>query len=362
MEKAGIVFILYLNMSSIIPNIPYPIILAPMLGVTTPAMVAAVADKGGLGSLPLGGLSAEASRKLIRATKKLTDRAFAVNFFANAAPDPEKNRQAITRMQLYIQTLLNDRNWGANDAFHYHFYPCQDLVDLIIEEAIPYVSFTFGIPDDASIQKLKSRGTLITGTATCVSEAVLLEKAGADMVVAQGIEAGGHRGTFLPGALPQIGLFSLIPQVTDAVKIPVIASGGICDQRTMQAAFSLGAGAVQIGSYFIGAEESLATDVYRNLLKDMTDTSTHLTRSYTGRWARGIKNDFMELIENSGLPIPDYPIQNLLTRRMRELAKEHKDTGFTSFWAGQNAKYTSRSTTAQIINELISIYKTIRTA
>ncbi|ANH83677.1 2-nitropropane dioxygenase [Niabella ginsenosidivorans] len=349
-------------MNPVISYTQYPIILAPMLGVVTPEMVAAVAEAGGLGSLPLGGLSVEASRKLIRKTRQLTSKTFAVNFFANTAPDVEKNKEATGQMLLFIQNILKKKNWAENTGFCYQFYPYQDLIDLIIEEDIRFVSFTFGVPDDECIQKLKSNGIILTGTATSVSEAVMLEKSGVDTVVAQGIEAGGHRGTFLPGALPQTGLFALVPQIADAVKIPVIASGGICDQRTMQAAFNLGAGAVQIGSYFINAEESLATDVYRNLLKRATDTATQLTRSYTGRWARGIRNNFMELIENSQLPIPDYPIQNLLTTKMRELAKQHGDAGFMNFWAGQNARYAPAKPTEAIINELIVIYKTIHAA
>ncbi|AQX06639.1 2-nitropropane dioxygenase [Elizabethkingia meningoseptica] len=345
---------------SFLNHIAYPVILAPMLGVVTPAMVAEVSELGGLGSLPLGGLSAEASRKLIRETKQLTQKDFAVNLFANAAPDLESNRAATEKMSNFIRCILKEKNWAQDFEFNYQFYPYQDLIDLIIEEQVKYVSFTFGMLDKESIEKLEKHHIYTIGTATCTDEAVLLEQSGVDAIVAQGIEAGGHRGSFLyEKCIPQVGLFTLVSQIKDTVKVPVIASGGIYDCKTMAAAFSLGADAVQIGSYFISAEESAATDVYRNLLKSSTDVSTTLTKSYTGRWARGIRNDFMKLTEINHLQIPDYPIQNILTQNMRALAKQHHDAQFTNYWAGQNARYAKHLPTRDIMNELIAIYKTI---
>ncbi|HFK5573015.1 NAD(P)H-dependent flavin oxidoreductase [Elizabethkingia anophelis] len=347
--------------STFLSNLPYPIILAPMLGVVTPKMVADVANIGGLGSLPLGGLSPEASRKLIQETKRLTKNEFAVNLFANTAPDLNSNKIATEKMAHFIQSILKEKNWAQDFEFNYQFYPYQDLIDLIIEEKIKYVSFTFGVLDEKSVKKLKTHHIYTMGTATCVEEAVELEKSGVDAIVAQGIEAGGHRGSFLnEKSLPYIGLIALVTQIKDAVNIPVIASGGLYDKRTIAAAFDMGADAVQIGSHFISAEESAATDVYRDLIKKSTDTSTILTKSYTGRWARGICNDFMKLTELNQLTIPEYPIQNVLTQAMRNLAKKHNDTQFTNYWAGQNAKYARHIQTTEIMNELISIYKIIK--
>ena len=345
-------------MPSLLPRLWYPIFLSPMLGVVTPKMVAGVSEGGGLGGLPLGSLSREKAHQLITETKKLTNKIFAVNLFTNAEPDLDKNQEAIDKMRIFISEILVQKKWAGNLDFEYHFYSYPDLIDLIIEEGVQAVSFTFGMLNEASVRKLKAHNISLIGTATCAEEARLIESSGADMIVAQGIEAGGHRATFVDGELPQIKLIPLLNEITKTVKIPVVAAGGIYDESTMNAAFQAGAKGVQIGSYFIPAKESLASDTYRKILKGSTENSTTLTKSFSGRWARGIKNEFIKMTE--GMDVPDYPIQNILTREMRNLAKSHNDYEYTSLWAGQNAGFAKTGTTSQIMDELIHIYKTIK--
>ncbi len=345
-------------MKSLLSEIRYPIVLAPMLGVVTPAMVAGVSDAGGLGMLPLGGQSVEKSLQLIQETKRLTTRLFGVNLFANKFPDLTKNKELTEKMKNFISGIVREKGWSEHLEFDFHFHPYQDLIDIIIKESIKVVSFTFGLLDNKSVRKLKEHQIVLIGTATCREEALLLEKSGADMVIAQGIEAGGHRGTFVEGDLPQIGLFSLINQIVNSVRIPVIAAGGIHDSNTMAAAVNLGASAVQIGSHFIQATESLATDGQREMLQKSTDTSTILTKSFSGRWARGIRNEFIN--RTSHMDVPEYPIQNILTRQMRALAREHDDYEYVSIWAGQNANAGTKAPTSEIMNELIEHYKKIK--
>jgi len=345
-------------MNLLLSQLKYPILLSPMLGIVTPGMVADISNAGGLGGLPLGGLSMDVARKLIRETKELTNSIFAVNLFVNDEPDLKSNETAIEHMKNFIAGIFKEKNWVEKNDFQYSFYPYQDLIDIIIEEEVKVVSFTFGIPDFESIHKLKNKGISMIGVATCAEEAILLENSGMDMVVAQGIEAGGHRASFIQGELPEIGLFSLIPQMVDAIKIPVIAAGGIYDGRTMSAAFHLGASAVQIGSHFIHATDSLANNHYREILKNSADTSTMLTKSFTGRWARGFRNEFMK--RTAGMNIPEYPIQNILTKGLRAQSKEHGDYQYASLWAGQNARFGNKKSTLEIMNELVRQYEQIK--
>ena len=175
-----------------------------------------------------------------------------------------------------------------------------------------------------------------------------------DAIVAQGIEAGGHRGSFIEGEpLPQVGLMSLVPQIVDQVSVPVIAAGGIFDHRTIKAAFALGAMGVQLGSYFLAADESAATQVYKEQALLATDTSTELTLAFTGKWARGIRNSFMEEIKNANLAMPPYTFQNSLTTALRNFGKSNAIADIISLWAGQSVSKSKRGSTEELFHELI---------
>lgn len=326
-----------------------------MLGVTTPAMVAAAANSGILGSLPVGGLSPERVSQLIRETKQKTIRPFAVNLFAHS-PAQTFDVAEFNLMQNFLAGLCSvyhiPYERQAPESFRFYYY--QDQIKILIQEAVPVVSFTFGLLNAEIINKFKQNGTKLIGTATTVNEAVALANAGVDMICVQGIEAGGHRGTFLDGNLPQVGLISLLPQIADQVDVPLIAAGGIYNKRTMQAAFALGASAVQVGSLFIVADESAASEAYKTEVLAAQDNSTVLTKTFSGRWARGIENEFMRAVQASNLTIPYYTYQNALTSAMRQYAQQHNIKDFIAMWAGQAAGNSKRGNTEQIVSRLIA--------
>jgi nitronate monooxygenase len=341
-------------------DIQYPIIQAPMLGVTSPEMVAAISNIGGLGSLPVGGLSPEKTLEQIKKTKLLTDRPFAVNLFAHDLP--QINVSIASVMANYLERLGTDHDlqfdMPAIEALKFHSY--REQIQILLDEKISIVSFTFGVLTDDVIAAFKALGVFLIGTATCVKEAVLLEQMGVDAITAQGIEAGGHRGTFLTAAnhaIPQIGSMSLIPQIVDHVSVPVIASGGISDGRALKAALILGAQAVQIGTAFVASQESLAIQAYKESLQNAQDTDSLLTQSFSGRWARGLSNQFISSVEmevaQTGLCIPEYPIQNSLTAALRAASQKQNNSQFTSLWAGQSACYAQQKSCATILSDLI---------
>ncbi|SDH26855.1 NAD(P)H-dependent flavin oxidoreductase [Chitinophaga filiformis] len=336
-------------------KIDYPVIQAPMLGVTTPEMVAAVAEQGGLGSLPVGGLSPDRTKELIHKTKSITGKPFAVNLFVNEVP--EYRREDAEAMQNFLEKFSaeNQLVFERQSLDALRFYNYREQVEVLISENIPVISFTFGIPDEEIIRAFKQQGIALVGTATSVKEAVLLEKAGVDAIVAQGIEAGGHRGSFLDDEpLPQVSTFVLVPEVVSRIGKPVIAAGGIKSGVTIKAAFQLGAKAVQVGTAFIASNESLAFPSYKTALQKAQVTDSAVTRAYSGRWARGLRNQFMDAVEESGLTIPPYPIQNILTAGLRAKAQQADRKEFTNLWAGQASAGAENRSSADIFSRLIT--------
>lgn len=335
-------------------QVTYPLIQAPMLGITTPAMVAAVSNAGGLGSLPIGGLSPAQAAALIQEVKRLTNKPFAVNLFAHAAPAPY-TQEAVKQMQQVLQHIYQQHQLDITDInpenIQYHYFAEQ--VPVLLAEQVKIVSFTFGILDEESIHQLKAAGCLLIGTATSLAEASLLEAKGCDMIVAQGAEAGGHRGTFLDTITPpMIGTMALVPQIATSVHVPVIAAGGIMDGRGVAAAFILGAQAVQAGSAFLRCTESLATPAHKQAIADSKDTSAQLTRAFSGRWARGLHNEFIAHIHASGIsPLP-YPVQDAVTKPLRNEARKQDNIAWISMWAGQAAALARNTSAAAIIEQM----------
>jgi nitronate monooxygenase len=341
-------------------KIKHPIVQAPMLGVSTPEMAAVVSNEGGLGSLAVGGLSPVVTRDLIRKTKSLTNQPFAVNLFAHEIPAYAESE--LEPMRNFLIELADKRGYSLNKEAltSFKFYNHLDQIDILVEEGIAVVSFTFGCLDAQSIRTLKQNNCILIGTATCVEEALYLEEQKIDLITVQGIEAGGHRGTFINDiSLPQVGLFSLLPQIKKAVKLPIIAAGGINSVETMKAAFDLGADALQIGTAFIGTKESIAVSSYKEKLLKTKDTDTTLTRAFSGRWARGIRNEMMAEIEQSGIAVPPYPLQNSLTAMFRKLAQQNNDSDYTNLWAGQNAAQVKGKSTKQVFEDLVGFYHSL---
>ncbi len=336
-------------------NISYPIVQAPMLSVSTPAMVAAISNKGGLGSLPVGGLSKEKTTALIRQTKALTTKLFAVNLFAHHVEPVDAS--SILAMQDFLEGLCKANNidykMPSPEAFQFASY--KDQVEVLLAEDVPVVSFTFGILDDDVIKQLKERKIILIGTATCVKEALLLKQKGIDIIVAQGIEAGGHRGGFLANEpLPMIGLLTLISQMVNKVTTPILAAGGINDGKTIKAALLCGAKGVQVGSAFIASDESDAIPPYKMAVQQATETDTVLTRSLSGKWARGIRNKLMTEIETASIEVPAFPVQGALTGPIRLAAQQKRDKEFMALWAGQNCSTAEMKPAGEIFDGLIN--------
>lgn len=336
-------------------GVQYPVIQAPMFGVSTVQMVAAAARAGCLGSLALADLSADESIKLIRETKNLTDKPFAANIFVHHIPaitDDLKDKFFKTRQFLEQLAKDNDIPISLPDLEDLKVRSYHDLVDTVIEENCEIVSFTFGNLDDHSIQKLKGNGITLIGTCTSVNEAQILEKSGIDMICVQGTEAGGHRGTFDPDHILQIGGLSLLSQIYDHVKIPLIYAGGIFNGKTLQAAKDLGAQGFQVGNLLLASQESALQPFEKERLKKVREDEIMLTKSFSGRYARGVKNKFIEAVENSEYILP-YPYQNKLTNALRKAAKSKQNADFVGIWVGQSIHDYSELSTEEILRNLI---------
>lgn len=337
-------------------DIEYPIVQAPMFGVGTPEMVAAAAKMGGLGSLPLGDLPTERGVELIFETRKLTSKAFAVNIFLNDIPAlTEALKKQYDKARLYCEKLASDHGLDvelpAIESFKPTYY--KDQVDALISENCEIVSFTFGNLDAESIQKFKQNNTIMIGTCTSVEEALMLEQSGIDVICVQGFEAGGHRGSFNPEGIPTIGGFSLLPQVYHAVKKPIIYAGGIYNGQTILASKVLGAKGFQVGSLLLCSSESALLDFEKKSLINAKEDQVVLTKSFSGRYARGLSNAFIKALDNSEYILP-YPYQNKLTAELRKQAKKAKNIDFVSVWTGNSLPAFSEASTTEILLDLIA--------
>jgi nitronate monooxygenase len=336
-------------------EIEYPIIQAPMFGVTTPEMVAAASRANCLGSLALADLSADKCVETIRTTKKLTNLPFAVNIFVHQIPEiSETLKEKYIKVKSFIEQLAEQNNLEVRlpsiEELKINSY--QEQIDAIIEEDCKIVSFTFGNLDGQSIEKLKSNNTILIGTCTSINEAVILEKSGIDIICVQGFEAGGHRGSFVSESIPEIGGFSLLAQVAETVNVPIIYAGGIYNSKTLLAAKAMGAHAFQIGSLLLGSTESALKGFEKQRLRKVKESDIILTKSFSGRFARGIRNTFTNATDQSEFILP-YPYQNKLTSELRRVAKANKNVEFVNIWVGQSINDYSEQSTMEIIKKLI---------
>lgn len=336
-------------------GVSYPIIQAPMLGVTSPEMVAAASSAGCLGSLALGDLTAEQCLAAIRQTKVLTSKPFAVNFFAHTIPPvTDQLVSKYNTVRSFVQDLARKHNLQVEipdmDELQLHDY--HEQVAVILQEKCPVVSFTFGNLDDSTISLFKHNETILIGTCTSLDEALALESAGIDIICIQAIEAGGHRGSFLDDPLPLFGGLSLLSQVRKHVRVPVIYAGGIYNANSLRAAHTLGAHGFQIGSMLLASQESILKPFEKERLQQLKSRDVVLTNSFTGRYARGIRNLFSKEAEESENILP-YPYQNKLTAPLRLASKAGQNPDLVSIWVGQSPYSFSTASTADILRNLI---------
>lgn len=341
-------------------GIEFPIIQAGMAGgPATSELAAAVSNAGGLGTLGAAYLDPEALRQAIAEVKAVTEKPFAVNIFTSKEQDDfsriEEVQKALEpfRKELGIEKpiISNSADWSRQQF------------EICLEMGVPVISTAFGLLETEQAEAARSAGMKIIAMATTVEEAEMAERSGVDAVVAQGSEAGGHRGTFSLKHHPdgaQIGTMSLVPQIVDAIKIPVIAAGGITDGRGLAAALALGAGAVQIGTRFLLAEEAGTHPAYQQRIIGSNEEDTVITKSFSGRPARAIKNRFIKEFEDKGTKALPFPSHNTVTRDIRNAAAKQNDSEFMSLWAGQSLRLVNkRMPASEMIREIIADAKRI---
>ncbi len=319
-------------------GIELPIVQAPMAGANGSAMAIAASEAGGLGSLPCAMLDADKVRAEIGVIRQQTAKPINVNFFCHtpAEPDPERDAAWKARLAGYYEELGLDEDAAAPAV---NRTPFDEAMCELVEELKPeVVSFHFGLPYESLLSRVKTAGCVVLSSATTVQEARWLEVRGCDAIIAQGYEAGGHRGMFLDDDVStQAGTMALLPQVVDAVKVPVIAAGGIADGRGIAAAFALGAAGVQIGTAYLFTPESLITDLHRKALRAGGDDRTALTNVFSGRPARGLMNRVMREVGPMSDLAPAFPTAGGALGPLKAKAEVAGDSAFSALWSGQAA-------------------------
>lgn len=320
-------------------NMTMPIVQAPMAGVSTPALAAAVSNAGGLGSLGVGATDAVGARKMIDDTRALTDRAFNVNLFVHATPTPDAAREAAWSQAMRpLFAAYNSEPPKELRTIYQSFADDDAMFQMLLDTAPPVVSFHFGLPGADRVKALKAAGCTLLATATNLAEARAIADAGCDAIVAQGYEAGGHRGMFDPSASDdRLGTFALTRLLATTSDLPVIAAGGIMDGAGIRAALDLGAIAAQLGTAFVACPESSADAAYRAALSSDAAHHTTMTTAISGRPARGLANRFTAWGADTTAQAPDYPIAYDAGKALNAAAKSAGETGFGAQWAGQGA-------------------------
>ncbi|AXK79774.1 nitronate monooxygenase [Pseudolabrys taiwanensis] len=335
-------------------HIELPILLAPMAGAMDVALAIEVAKAGGLGSLPAAMLSADQLRAQVAAFRAAVDAPINLNFFAHTPPVPNNAREHAWREALkpYYAAYGIDPNAPVPTS---NRAPFDDAFCAVVEEVKPgVVSFHFGLPEPSLVERGKAAGCTVIASATTVAEARWLEERGCDAIIAQGYEAGGHRGIFLTDDLAtQVGTFALVPQVADAVKVPVIAAGGITDARGIVAALALGADGVQIGTAYLPSPESKILPPHRALLKAKTE-ETAVTNVMTGRPARGFINRVMRELGPISDLSPAFPLAGGALAPLHAKAQAQGSGDFSSMWAGQAAALAREMPAADLTRTLWS--------
>ena len=334
-------------------GIEHPIILAPMAGgPSTPELAAAVSNAGGLGSLGAAYLTPAQIKQEVTQTRSLTERPFAVNLFTGGREidrtvDPSPMLKIMTEVHAQLGLAPPELPAIPPD-------PLDQQLEAVLETRPAAFSFTFGMPNVPAISRLKSRGILVMGTATTVAEGRLLAEAGVDAIIAQGGEAGGHRGTFA-GAFEEslLPTLDLVRGIASAVELPVIASGGLMGGGDIARAIQAGASAAQIGTAFLLCPECGASPAYKKSVLNAREDTTVITRAFSGRPARGLANDFIRKLAGRENVILPYPLQNMLTRAMRTAAGKAGIAGYLSLWAGQGVARLRQLPAGELVRTLV---------
>jgi nitronate monooxygenase len=334
-------------------GVELPLIQAPMAGVQGSALAISVSDAGALGSLPCAALSTSALRDELTRIKSQTSKPYNVNFFCHTPPIPSAEREAVWRAALapYYREFGLDVNAAPAGTGRASF--SSEAADVLSEFKPPVVSFHFGLPSPALLARVRSWGARILSSATTVDEARWLEAHGADAIIAQGLEAGGHRGIFLSRDLTtQMGTFALLPQILKAVKLPVIAAGGIVDAATAAAAMALGAAGIQVGTAYLLCPEATTSAVHRAALKSDAARHTALTNLITGGPARGIVNRIMRELGPISTAPPEFPLAAAAIGPLRAKAESNGSGDFSPLWCGQNPTGCKEISAADLTREL----------
>jgi nitronate monooxygenase len=339
-------------------RIEHPVIQAPMAGVATPKLAAAVSRAGALGSLGSAVLPPDELVGQARVVRDATDRPFNVNFFCHEPPelaDPD-----VARSRERFDVLYRELGLDPPDPFVPPIAFDDARLEALLEIRPTVASFHFGLPDNAALEAIRDAGCRVLASATTVAEAEELAGRGVDVVIAQGAEAGGHRGSFLvPGDDGPVGTLALVPQVVDAVDVPVIAAGGIADGRGLAAALALGAAGAQIGTAFLACPEAATHPLYREALLSARAEATTVTRALSGRPARALRNRAVE--EGGGDPLP-FPAQASVTRPLGEAAAARGSADFLAMWAGQGAPLAREMPAAELVKGIVRDAERVLTA
>lgn len=340
-------------------GIEHPLIQAPMAGAQGSAMAIAVSNAGALGSLPAAMLTPEGLQKELAAVRAGTDKPCNVNFFCHTPPTPDEARETAWRQALAPYFA----EWGINPLLvpaGPGRTPFSDaMCDAMAAFRPPVVSFHFGLPPPALLQRVRAWGAKVLASATTVDEGLWLQARGVDAVIAQGLEAGGHRGHFLsPDLSRQQGLFALLPQLVRALRVPVIAAGGIADAEGIQAALALGAAGVQIGTAYLLCHEATTTPPHRAALANPgLARHTALTHLFTGRPARGIVNRLMRELGPMGSVPPEFPLATAAIAPLRTQAEAAGSGDFSPLWSGQNASGCKAVGAGELTAELVQAFR-----
>lgn len=330
-----------------------PLIQAPMAGVQGSALAMAVCQAGGLGSLPCAMLDADAMTRELTAIRAGTSAPVNVNFFCHTVPDADPAREAAWREALapyFVEFGIDPQTIAAGAGRRPFTAEAADVLEAFRPQV---VSFHFGLPSADLVARVKGWGTRVLSSATTVDEARWLEARGVDAVIAQGLEAGGHRGHFLSGDLGvQLGTMALVPQIVHAVRVPVIAAGGIADARGVAAAMALGASGVQVGTAYLLCPEATTSRIHRAALAGDGARVTALTNLFTGRPARGIVNRLMRELGPMNTLAPAFPLATTAVAPLRARAEAGGSGDFSPLWSGQNASGCREVPAAEVTREL----------